>query len=93
MSVSRENKYPSAKEVDDMHRNSDVNKRAESIHHTLGTGRTQASPGDHNHDGSSSVALMDGVVFTGSRGTGTASVLNQILEALEKIGAVNSTTA
>jgi hypothetical protein len=44
----------SAEEVNALHTNSDVDKSAISQHHTLGTLATQASPGDHVHDGVSS---------------------------------------
>ena len=43
-----------AEEVNAFHSNSDVDKSAISQHHTLGTLATQASPGDHNHDGRNS---------------------------------------
>lgn len=41
----------STQEVNDFHVNSDVDKSTLSQHHTLGTLATQASPGDHTHDG------------------------------------------
>lgn len=47
----------SAEEVNAFHTNSDVDKSAISQHHTLGTLATQASPGDHNHDGRNSVRI------------------------------------
>ena len=40
--------------VNAFHINSDVDKSALSQHHTLGLLSTQASPGDHNHDGKNS---------------------------------------
>jgi hypothetical protein len=40
--------------VNSFHLNSDVDKSAISQHHTLGISATQASPGDHNHDGTDS---------------------------------------
>jgi hypothetical protein len=40
--------------VNSFHLSSDVDKSAISQHHTLGIQATQASPGDHNHDGKSS---------------------------------------
>jgi len=48
---------PSADEVNKVHTNSDVDKSRLSQHHTLGTSATQASPGNHNHDGISSVKI------------------------------------
>lgn len=43
--------------VNSFHLNSDVDKSAISQHHTLGIQATQASPGDHNHDGTTSKKL------------------------------------
>jgi hypothetical protein len=40
--------------VNSFHLSSDFDKSAISQHHTLGIQATQASPGDHNHDGKSS---------------------------------------
>lgn len=40
--------------VNSFHLSSDVDKSAISQHHTLGILGTQASPGDHNHDGTTS---------------------------------------
>jgi hypothetical protein len=79
--------------VNDFHRNSDVDTRRESQHHTLGNRPGNASPGDHIHDGQNGIALLDGVSFTLSRTANVASILDQICDALEKIGAVNNTTA
>lgn len=83
----------STKDVAEIHRDSDLDLRRESYHHTLGSRSVQASPGDHTHDGGSSPSLLDGIIFTGSRGSATASVLAQVLNALTGIGATNSTSA
>lgn len=56
-------------EVEAFHTNSDVNLRAESQHHTLGSSPTQASPGNHNHDGGNSPLILEGRQITGSRAT------------------------
>lgn len=48
---------PSAAQVDNQHRNSDVDSSPQSQHHTLGSRRNQAAPGDHIHDGVSSSKL------------------------------------
>lgn len=45
---------PSGQSVNDFHGRSDVDSSLFAQHHTLGTSRTQASPGDHTHDGISS---------------------------------------
>lgn len=50
--------YLSAKQVADLHRNSDVDQRLEALHHTLGKEPFKSSPGDHSHDGGSSSSLF-----------------------------------
>lgn len=84
--------YPSAKTVTDFHRNSDVDTRSESQHHTLGTGRTNSSPGDHKHDGGSSLALMPDIIFSGVITSYNKSVLKQIMAALVQLGATDTTS-
>jgi len=79
--------------VQDFHINDDSDSRPESHHHTLGTQRSQASPGNHTHDGVTSIAIMAGVTFTGSRTSNTADIINQICNALVAVGAVNNTSA
>lgn len=86
-------KIPSAHDVDIAHRNSDLNKRSESQHHTLGRYSYQASPGNHNHDGTTSSALFSGIVITGSRSTNTADVLHQVITALTALGLGDGTGA
>jgi hypothetical protein len=87
----KETASPDARAVMEFHRNDDLNGRPESHHHDLGTGRNQASPGSHNHDGITSIAILAGVTFTGSRGSNTADIINQICNALSAMGAVNNT--
>lgn len=84
---------PPAETVNDFHRYSDVNARTESQHHTLGNRPTEAAKGDHTHDGTNGIALLDGITFTLSRTANVASILDQICDALERIGASNQTTA
>lgn len=86
-------KIPPAHDVEEFHRNADTDKRPEAIHHRLGKGPNQASPGNHNHDGRDSTALLGGFTITGSRSTQTASVISQILVALEEIGLSDGTGA
>lgn len=43
-----------AEQVNILHLNSDKDAGAGALHHTLGLGPTQASPGSHNHDGRNS---------------------------------------
>lgn len=46
------------KSVDQNHQNSDLNSSIFAQHHTLGSGPNQSSPGNHNHDGSTSKQLL-----------------------------------
>lgn len=73
---------PSADEVNQAHINSDVDKSRLSQHHTLGVSATQASPGNHNHDGITSVKIkasdLDGVV-SAANGLPTGGTAGQIL--------------
>lgn len=86
-------KYPSAKTVLDIHRNSDVDKNERAQHHTLGTGRYAAAPGNHKHDGENSLYLFEGVEFTGSIADPSAisSFLSKIIGTLVTVGAKDST--
>ncbi len=87
----RESPRPEAKVVEEFHTNSDLDVRPESLHHTLGSGPSQASPGNHVHNGSDAPLLLVGVTLTGSRGAATA--MPSLISALVKLGAVDSTTA
>lgn len=85
-------KSPPAEDINDFHRYSDVDAKSESQHHTLGNRTTQAAKGDHTHRDGNGVPLLDGTTFTLSRSLNTASVIDQICDALELLGAVNNTT-
>lgn len=82
---------PTSEEVQNFHQNADTDTRNESIHHTLGPGATQASPGNHRHRGGDSDLLLSGVTITGSRGGNIA--LLSVIQALVALGATDSTTA
>lgn len=73
------------------HEKADTDSDANGIHHTLGPKNGQASPGDHKHDGASSVKLLAGVTISGSRGGNVA--LASVIAALVKLGANDTTTA
>lgn len=90
--TSQPGQYPTvpAEQVEAFHQSSDVDLRAEAQHHTLGPGASQASPGDHIHDGGTSPLLLSGVTLTGSRGGNAA--LPSIIQALVKLGATDSTS-
>lgn len=81
----------SAEEVERFHQNADTDSRKEAVHHTLGAGDNQASPGNHNHRGGDSVQLLSGVTITGSRGGNVA--LLSVIQALVALGATDSSTA
>lgn len=82
---------PEGKVVNEFHTNDDVDRDANSHHHTLGGGANQASPGSHRHDGSDSVLLLDGITLAGAKGGNTA--LASVISALVQLGAKDSTSA
>lgn len=82
---------PEGKVVNEFHTNDDVDRDANSHHHTLGPNANQASPGSHRHDGSDSYLLLDGVTLAGSKGGNTA--LASVISALVQLGAKDSTSA
>ena len=79
-----------ATQVDDFHEQSDLNTRSEAQHHTLGPSQNQAAPGNHTHDGGTSVPLWDGNTLSGSRGGNMA--LASVIAALVQKGAIDATT-
>jgi hypothetical protein len=87
----RDNPKPDAQAVEDFHSNDDIDSRAEAHHHSLGPLPTQASPGDHMHDGGTSPLLLQGVTITGSRGGNAALV--SVISALVKLGATDNSVA
>jgi hypothetical protein len=85
-----ENEKPPSQVVDDFHTYSDVDARSESQHHTLGANPTQASPGDHTHDGGDSVLLLEGFTITGAQ---TSEAWAQSINAiLVRLGAIDNST-
>lgn len=83
---------PSQLEVQKFHKNADTDGSSQSIHHTLGTKRGQASPGDHTHNGGDSKQLMEGITITGSRG-GNAALADLLTKLSDALGFTNGTTA
>lgn len=77
-------------EVDNFHTNSDVDLRAEAQHHTLGSSPTQASPGNHNHDGGNSPLILEGRVISGAKGS--TAYFNSINALFVRLGAEDTTT-
>lgn len=84
------NPKPSAQEVEDFHSNADTDVRPEAIHHTLGSSPSQASPGNHTHNGSDSPLLLDGIQITGSRSDGSA--VASIIAGMVRLGAKDTST-
>lgn len=85
------NMRPEGKVINEFHTNDDVDKDANSHHHTLGSGANQASPGSHRHDGADSMQLLEGVELNGSIASGAA--LLSVINAMVGLGATNNTTA
>jgi len=81
---------PDAATVEDFHTNADTDVRSESLHHTLGPGAGQASPGNHTHNGGDSELLLDGMTVSGSRGG--VSALPSIIAALVRLGLTDQST-
>lgn len=84
-------KTADARTVLGFHRNSDLDSRPEAQHHTLGKGRNQAAEGGHLHDGQTSNVLLSATI-TGSRANNMASIMDQLLTELSKLGITNATT-
>lgn len=89
--LTQKDRAPSAEEVERLHQNADTDARKEAIHHTVGPGENQASPGNHNHRGGDSVQLLGGVTITGSRGSDAWRL--SITQALVALGATDSSTS
>lgn len=81
---------PDAKTVEAFHTNDDVDVRAESHHHTLGSGATQAAKGDHNHQAGNGSPIFEGMTVIGSKGGNAA--LASLLSVLVQFGLTDSTT-
>jgi len=82
---------PSSQAVEEFHRNADTDGTRNSLHHTLGSGRGQASPGDHLHDGGSSKQLMEGISITGAKG-GNVALANLISQLAAVLGFTDNTS-
>lgn len=87
---------PPPMQVKYFHHFADTDSDPGSLHHTLGSGGTQASPGDHQHDGGSSPTLLDGFTVSGQRPTSGSladtSWAKSIEAALSRLGSpINAT--
>lgn len=83
---------PDPKVVNHLHARSDVDTSTEAQHHTLGNKANQSSPGDHIHDGRSSKRLLEDIILVGSTATYNQSLFQQVINALEQLGATDSTS-
>jgi hypothetical protein len=81
---------PDAEAVRRAHKNASVDTKSTDIHHTLGPGRNQASPGAHLHDGSDSRPLLEGRSITGVKGT--LAWYNSINSLFVALGATDSSS-
>lgn len=88
--AANENPKPDSQKVDDFHTNADTDTRPESLHHTVGPAPTQASPGDHSHDGGTSSLLLTGLTISGSRATDAYRL--SVNAILVRLGATDSST-
>jgi hypothetical protein len=91
MTGMQDQSRPDPRTVADFHTNDDLDQDDQSHHHSLGVGRSQASPGSHTHNGSDSFQLLSEIEIVGSRGGNTA--LASVIAALVGMGAKDSTTA
>lgn len=81
---------PSGVAVEKFHKNAAVDTRVEDMHHTLGSLPSQASPGNHDHDGGDSALILDGYVLVGTKAS-PSTCLPSILACLVRLGAKDST--
>lgn len=70
-----------AEEVSEFHLSADKDGSQVALHHTLGAASSQASPGNHTHDGGSSVELSP------LSGTTVTPDFPSVIAALVKLGA------
>lgn len=75
--------------VNRFHSKSDKDSGTLALHHTLGPDASQASPGDHKHNGRDSKKILDGVSINGDYSLGT--VLPSVVSALVGLGATDNT--
>jgi hypothetical protein len=85
---------PESRKVAEFHRYDDVDVSQTAHHHTIGILRGQAADGRHIHQNGNGHPLFDASVdiISGSRAAAVGSILDQICDLLEKLGASNATT-
>jgi hypothetical protein len=80
---------PSSTESSKQHTNADVDASTQAMHHTLGTGHNQASPGDHNHDGKNSKRIgkgKDPAFPLTANAAYTQAQMQSVINALRNLG-------
>lgn len=84
--IKKDKNRPGAepREVGQFHARSDLDSSASAQHHTLGIQHTQASPGDHSHDGRSSRKIGTGLKLTITGSTDTDK-LNSLIAMLKNV--------
>jgi hypothetical protein len=90
-SKSRQENVVDSRVVGAFHTRDDLDTSKQAHHHSIGVSSATACSGNHNHRGSDSALLLEGVTLTGSRGGNAA--LPSIISALVELGATDSTTA
>lgn len=83
---------PTAREVNLIHANSDIDSGPSAGHHSLGVNRNQASPGDHVHDGKASKLLGAGMHITISGSKGGNAALTSLIAALKQVISITDNT-
>lgn len=81
------NESAKTEQVAQFHQNDDLDTSQRAHHHTLGPSNYQAAPGDHKHDGTDSVLILDGTTIAAAPATYTQAWATSINAALVKLGA------
>ena len=76
---------PEPREVALIHNRSDLDSSTLYQHHTLGVKHTQASPGDHAHDGTSSRKIGTGLSLTITGSKGGNAALSSLITMLKSV--------
>ena len=80
---------PSTSEVTKFHTNADSDASTTALHHTLGQGHNQSSPGDHNHNGKNSKKIgkgLDATFPTTANAAYTQAQMQSVIDALRDLG-------
>lgn len=85
--IKNENKdpSPSPRTVNFFHTRSDVDSGPSAMHHSLGIGHNQASPGDHSHDGKSSRKVGTGLNLTATGAKAGNVALGNLITMLKNV--------